>query len=198
MNGPLLRVSRQYRSILRDCQSQLDSHAAGGDAKKSREQSEVLYKLELVWNLAEILFIEKTPCELVFPCCRGSAAKLVALESQKKLLYIIKLNSFTESKENRKISSIFGTTKFASRWYGPASASQLDQSTLRGLRRKSPKRFGCFIRQRRRGRGRRISRTSGNAPGLLGRDHALRASGVLQILTPIAHKVTSQVVLLHL
>ena len=66
MNGQLLRVSRQYRSILRDCQAQLDGHTAGIDAKKSREQSEILYKLELVWNLAEILLIEKTPCKLIY------------------------------------------------------------------------------------------------------------------------------------
>ena len=64
INASLLRVSRQYRSILRDCQEQFDGILkSDGDAETIRRHSEVLYKLELIWNLVEILFIERTPCK---------------------------------------------------------------------------------------------------------------------------------------
>ena len=65
---PLVRISRQYRSVLRDCQEHLDNQSEKAnphDAKKFQNHSEILYKLELIWNLVEILFIEKTPCKFL-------------------------------------------------------------------------------------------------------------------------------------
>jgi len=71
MTSPqLVKVSRQYRSIMRDCQEQLDSLAETGSPSLSShylQQSELLYKLELVWNLLEILLIDSTPGGLVLP-----------------------------------------------------------------------------------------------------------------------------------
>ncbi len=55
----LLRFSRQYRSIIRDCQEQLDANQDSDDDPQSEQQSELLYKLELIWNLVEILFVER-------------------------------------------------------------------------------------------------------------------------------------------
>ena len=59
-------MSRHYRSIIRDCQEQFDVEteiaANIGDEEKARgcaQQSELLYKLELIWNLVEIICIEK-------------------------------------------------------------------------------------------------------------------------------------------
>lgn len=62
----LVSISRQYRSVLRDCQDHMDSKvdsAPDDEKEKSRDLSEILYKLELVWNLIEILFVEKNPCK---------------------------------------------------------------------------------------------------------------------------------------
>jgi len=57
----LVKISRQYRSILRDCQEQLDNLAETSPAAQASiysAQSEVTYKLELIWNLVEILIIK--------------------------------------------------------------------------------------------------------------------------------------------
>ena len=56
-NGHLVHVSKQYRSILRDCQERLEDNGA----------AELLYKLELIWNLMEILHIEKSRIGTVLP-----------------------------------------------------------------------------------------------------------------------------------
>lgn len=45
--------------------SKVDS-AQEDEKEKFREFSEILYKLELIWNLMEILFVEKNPCELIW------------------------------------------------------------------------------------------------------------------------------------
>ncbi len=59
----LARISRQYRSVMRDCQQQLDAEAELAEDSQTAEelvrQSELLYKLELIWNLVEIICIEK-------------------------------------------------------------------------------------------------------------------------------------------
>ena len=70
--GPqeLVRVSRQYRSVIKDCQEQLEELAERGQAGQSAHysaQSELLYKLELVWHLLEILYLESSPGGLVLP-----------------------------------------------------------------------------------------------------------------------------------
>ena len=60
----LVRISRQYRSIMRDCQEQMDALAETTSALESAQhtaESEVLYKLELIWNLAEILMVDTRP-----------------------------------------------------------------------------------------------------------------------------------------
>jgi len=57
----LVKISRQYRSIIRDCQEHLDTlaeSASAADVDTYTNQSEVLYKLELIWHLAEILIID--------------------------------------------------------------------------------------------------------------------------------------------
>jgi len=66
----LVKMSRQYRSVMRDCQEQLDTLSETGPPSLSShylEQSELIYKLELVWNLLEILLIDVTPGGLVMP-----------------------------------------------------------------------------------------------------------------------------------
>jgi len=66
----LVKISRQYRSVMRDCQEQLDALSENGPPSLSGhylQQSELIYKLELVWNLLEILFIDITPGGLVMP-----------------------------------------------------------------------------------------------------------------------------------
>jgi len=81
-NAHLVRISRQYRSIMRDCQQQLDAEAeietaAAPAASASAtppakadfyvQQSELMYKLELIWNLVEIVCIEKPPNGMILP-----------------------------------------------------------------------------------------------------------------------------------
>ena len=66
----LVKVSRQYRSIMKDCQEQLELLAETGMASESGHyiaQSDLLYKLELIWHLVEILFLDTTPGGLVLP-----------------------------------------------------------------------------------------------------------------------------------
>ena len=65
-HSSLARISRQYRSIIRDCQEQLDQESARAlildpsRAEHDQLQSELLYKLELIWHLVEVLCIERT------------------------------------------------------------------------------------------------------------------------------------------
>ena len=67
----LSRISRQYRSIIRDCQEQLDQECERinvmdpSKIEHNQLQSELLYKLELVWHLVEVLCIEKTSSGMV-------------------------------------------------------------------------------------------------------------------------------------
>ena len=66
----LVRVSRQYRSIMKDCQEQLEQLAETRPAAQAAHylgQSELLYKLELIWHLVEILYLDTTPGGLVLP-----------------------------------------------------------------------------------------------------------------------------------
>ncbi len=62
----LVNFSRQYRSIIRDCQEQLD--ALHDTDPAAAQHSELLYKLELVWNLVEIICIEKQTSENRVTC----------------------------------------------------------------------------------------------------------------------------------
>ncbi|XP_040571097.1 nuclear pore complex protein Nup85 [Lepeophtheirus salmonis] len=55
----LLRISRQYRSILKDIQHRMD--------QDTEDSLELLYKLELLWNLAEILLVQKTRFGIILP-----------------------------------------------------------------------------------------------------------------------------------
>jgi len=66
----LVRISRQYRSIMKDCQEQLENLSETGlasDAAHFIAQSDLLYKLELIWHLVEILFMDTTPGGIVLP-----------------------------------------------------------------------------------------------------------------------------------
>jgi len=66
----LVKVSRQYRSIMKDCQEQLDKLSESCPASQFSHylaQSDLLYKLELVWHLVEILYLGNTPGGLVLP-----------------------------------------------------------------------------------------------------------------------------------
>jgi len=66
----LVRVSRQYRSVIKDCQEQLEQLAETGVAAQASHylaQSELMYKLELIWHLVEILFMDSSPGGLVMP-----------------------------------------------------------------------------------------------------------------------------------
>ena len=86
-----MRFSKQYRSILRDCQETLDrwngNPQIDDDTKQTYvQQSELLYKLELMWNLIEVLCIEKSTIVLPsllqwialhFPKCDEKARNVV-------------------------------------------------------------------------------------------------------------------------
>lgn len=88
----LVKISRQYRSIIRDCQEQLDVLAETASAVQARHyqaQSELLYKLELIWNLVEILYIDAKPGGFVmsqllhwialhFPDCEARARSVLS------------------------------------------------------------------------------------------------------------------------
>jgi len=66
----LVKVSRQYRSIMKDCQEQLEQLSESCPASQSSHylaQSDLLYKLELIWHLMEILYLSNTPGGLVLP-----------------------------------------------------------------------------------------------------------------------------------
>ena len=64
---------------MRDCQQQLDAEAeieataASNTSAASKaadflvQQSELMYKLELIWNLVEIVCIEKPPSGMILP-----------------------------------------------------------------------------------------------------------------------------------
>ena len=64
-------MSRQYRSILRDCQQQLDCNddlsLIEDDPENRSLQSELLYKLELIWNLVEVLFVDRPSNGIILP-----------------------------------------------------------------------------------------------------------------------------------
>lgn len=70
-----LQISRQYRSVIRDCQEVLDGagvdpngmEASGDDDATRVAQSELLYKLELIWNLVEVLVIETPANGIILP-----------------------------------------------------------------------------------------------------------------------------------
>jgi hypothetical protein len=76
-NDHLVRISRQYRSVIRDCQLLLDKGLESGQDENGpvspgristlTQQSELLYKLELIWNLEEVLLIEKHTAGIILP-----------------------------------------------------------------------------------------------------------------------------------
>ena len=90
-SAQLLRFSKQYRSVMRDCQETLDKWSENSQLdEKTKEtyvqQSELLYKLELMWNLIEVLCIEKNPVimpsllqwiSLHFPKCDEKAKNVL-------------------------------------------------------------------------------------------------------------------------
>ncbi|XP_007524843.1 nuclear pore complex protein Nup85 isoform X1 [Erinaceus europaeus] len=61
----LVRVSKNYRSVIRACMEEMHQAAiAAKDASSSRQlssQVSILSAMELIWNLCEILFIEVAP-----------------------------------------------------------------------------------------------------------------------------------------
>ena len=60
----LVKVSRQYRSIMKDCQEQLEQlseRCSSSESSHYLAQSDLLYKLELIWHLVEILYLDTTP-----------------------------------------------------------------------------------------------------------------------------------------
>lgn len=88
----LVRISRQYRSVLRDCQEQLDQERdvemATDEATSFGDQSELLYKLELIWHLIEVIYVDKSSgvilpallqwIALHFPECDRLASSVLA------------------------------------------------------------------------------------------------------------------------
>ncbi len=91
----MVRISKQYRSILRDCQEMLDKwvddqNTIDSDRQTYTEQSELLYKLELMWHLLEIVCIEKQAIILPgllqwiglhFPSCDEKARNVLGATS---------------------------------------------------------------------------------------------------------------------
>lgn len=69
-NARLVKVSREYRSVIRDCQEELCAKAegeSGAAAEESMGQADLLYKLELIWHLVEILHVERHAIGIVLP-----------------------------------------------------------------------------------------------------------------------------------
>ena len=92
-SAQLVRLSKQYRSILRDCQETLDKWSENPTIDQNTkntyvQQSELLYKMELMWNLLEILSIEKNSVilpgllqwiSLHFPKCDEMARNVLGI-----------------------------------------------------------------------------------------------------------------------
>lgn len=58
----LAKLSYQYRSVINACIEHLNQAsdcAMGAQAKELQNLSDVFYKVELVWNLCEIMYLEK-------------------------------------------------------------------------------------------------------------------------------------------
>ena len=53
-------VGRQYQSIMKDCQDQLSESFPTAQSGHYLAQSDLLYNLELIWHLLEILYLDTT------------------------------------------------------------------------------------------------------------------------------------------
>lgn len=68
--GQLLKLSRQYRSIIRACLENLqdDVMRASGDYREELQNYiTVFYSVECIWHLCEILFVDAVPGNIVLP-----------------------------------------------------------------------------------------------------------------------------------
>ncbi|XP_004927204.2 nuclear pore complex protein Nup85 [Bombyx mori] len=88
----LLKLSRQYRSIIRVCienlQEALNDAKDGSDMINLQSYITIFYSVECIWHLCEILYIDKIPGDIVlpyllewvrfhFPCHEQTAAQLL-------------------------------------------------------------------------------------------------------------------------
>lgn len=88
----LLKISRQYRSIVRAClvnlQEALSKEEDGVEKNNIQSYITIFYSVECVWHLCEILFIDNIPGDVVlpfllewvrfhFPCHEQVAAQLL-------------------------------------------------------------------------------------------------------------------------
>ncbi|XP_025837067.1 nuclear pore complex protein Nup85-like [Agrilus planipennis] len=66
----LLKVSHQYRSVIRACLENLQDEVARVDEHTSENMKNyitIFYSIECIWHLCEILFIENIPGSIVLP-----------------------------------------------------------------------------------------------------------------------------------
>ncbi|XP_019867827.2 nuclear pore complex protein Nup85 [Aethina tumida] len=69
-NNELLRISRQYRSVVRACLEDLHadiSKAEQAERETLQDYITIFYSVECIWHLCEILFIESIPGNVVLP-----------------------------------------------------------------------------------------------------------------------------------
>ncbi|GFG30209.1 hypothetical protein Cfor_10183 [Coptotermes formosanus] len=67
--GDLLKLSRQYRSIVRACLENLQHGASHNDSSKELylELVAIFYNVEFLWHLCEILYVDVIPGDVVLP-----------------------------------------------------------------------------------------------------------------------------------
>lgn len=65
----ILKLSRQYRSVLRAClegfQNESESSSNGNRKQFYLQNIPTFYNMELIWHLCEIIFIDVVPGDLV-------------------------------------------------------------------------------------------------------------------------------------
>lgn len=69
-NNELLRISRQYRSVVRACLEDLHadiSKAEQAERETLQDYITIFYSVECIWHLCEILFIASIPGNVVLP-----------------------------------------------------------------------------------------------------------------------------------
>lgn len=70
IRSELLKLSRQYRSIIRACLEDLQTEAGSSDPKRKEvclHLVTVFYNVEFLWHLSEILFVDVIPGDIVLP-----------------------------------------------------------------------------------------------------------------------------------
>ncbi|XP_076338478.1 nuclear pore complex protein Nup75 isoform X2 [Tachypleus tridentatus] len=98
----LVKISRRYRSVLSACVENLQNDAdSAHDGETKNEyilQSELFYKLELIWNLCEILFIDIKPGGVIL-CQLLEWIRLHFTEGDRKMEVVLEQENPWEQQE---------------------------------------------------------------------------------------------------